>query len=297
MLALLTGGQRLAFFAFVCCLCCWTPSEAAPRDAGSDARWSFSAIVGVLADAQYAQGESQNSFASSEFFASRVADDDVLVLTPVVPVGLEVDGPPITFVGKRWRPFVHGRVSFPTDGDRTIARQGSIPNPVVISDTFAANLSAGQIAGQGTLLKADFEIFGQTGLGFEVDLSRGTFPLFLRASLDYLVQKVRIEGSVVHVSGTGPDQLRPFSVQRLGAREDVLLHFLGPRLEVGTWVGEAGPFALGVFADVAGFASLGGRTESLSASDGAHIANFEFEAAPWVVQAGVGVKLRWRGWR
>ena len=45
-------------------------------------------------------------------------------------------------------------------------------------------------------------------------------------SLDYVVERLSLDGEVVYVRGTGVREIAPFSVQRLEELDHALFHFL-----------------------------------------------------------------------
>ncbi|MCP4908799.1 MAG: hypothetical protein GY910_27805, partial [bacterium] len=105
------------------------PIAEAAGDDGSDWRFSFS--LGMIAQAQDVAGSVASSFPARASFEPGVEDDPV-VLVPAIPLGLRVDAPRLLRLDRPIRPFIHGRVVLPMDEDRSIVRQGTIPNPVEI---------------------------------------------------------------------------------------------------------------------------------------------------------------------
>ncbi len=259
------------------------------------AGWIPSLSVGVLAHAQDAEGGSISSFPARTSFEPNVQGDP-LILVPSIPVGLKLDAPEFVLRGVVLRPFVQGRYQIPMDPDRTIARQGTLPKPVQLPSDPAPSLQAGALSGQGTLLTATLDLVGQVGVGLSSALPVEVIPLRLSVSLDYLVERISMEGEVVYVRGTGPREIAPFQVQRLLASKELFFHYLGPRLELESSVGKRGPIAISVFTDFGAHFALGDRSGTFRAADIADSADFDFKVSPWMIQAGVGLRLAWAGW-
>mgnify|MGYP001018564944 CR=1 FL=1 len=267
----------------------------AAEEADSHA-FSPSLSVGFLIHVQDAEGNAQSTFPARSAFDPSVRGDP-LILVPAIPVALQLAMPETEILGRTVRPFIHGRVQISMDPDRTIARQGTIPNPVLIPSDPSPTLSANSISGQGTLLTTTLDLTGQLGVGVSTALPIEVLPVRLGVSLDYLVQRVSMDGHVVHVSGTGPNEIAPFTIQNLQVLDHALFHFLGPRMELETFAGERGPFRLSIYADFGAFFALGDRSKSFSATDGSNSAAFDFEVQTWMIQAGAGLRVAWAGFR
>jgi hypothetical protein len=113
--------------------------------------------------------------------------------------------------------------------------------------------------------------------------------------LDYLGQSVSLEGSVVHVTGLGAGGRSPFVVQRLHTRDTHAQHSLGPRLVIEADVGRAGPIGFSAFAEMGALFLVAGASQETSARDATDNVQFDYKAESWIIQAGVGVRLRWLG--
>lgn len=271
-------------------------AEAAPLpEAKAEPRWTPSLALGISAQAHYATGKSSNSFADRAFFASRTEDRSV-VLMPVIPVSTELAGPSLPVLPGSPRPFVRAGFQQSVDFDRTIARQGSIPKPVVLPTGPPGRLTADGIGGQGTLLVAEFEHAWFAGIGLQWSEPLASRSLQIKTSLDYFGQDIQLEGHVVHVSGQGPGETAPFATQRLDGRASRVLHAIGPRLALEVEVGSAGPFGFSTYLETATFFAIGNRSEEFEAHSGSDRASFAFEADSWITQAGVGVRVRWEEW-
>lgn len=269
-------------------------SSAGADDSVDAPRWSPSLSVGMLAHVQDVNGKALSTFPERQFFDPSV-NDDPLVLIPAIPVGLQLKGPGFRIGGRSLRPFIHGRVQFPMDQDQTVLRQGTVPNPVQIPDDISSTQPAGSLSGQGTILVATFDVTGQVGLGVALDIEIFDLPFTMAASLDYLVEQVTLDGTVVYATGAGPGETQPYTIQRLEEKEHALFHYLGPRFEIEAFAAEHGPFHVSVFAEAGGFVALGDRSKSYSARDATDSARFDFEVDRWLIQAGVGVRLTWAG--
>jgi len=257
-------------------------------------RWSPSLSLGMLAHVQDVSGTAVSTFPAREFFEPRV-DDEPLVLIPVVPVGLQLKGPDFAFGGRSLRPFLHGRVQVPFDQDRTVLRQGTVPNPVLIPDDLASMQPASRLSGQGSILVATVDVLGQVGAGIALDVDLWDQPFTAALSLDYLAEQVTLDGSVVFVNGLGPGEGAPYLIQELDQLEHALFHYVGPRFELETFAAAQGPFRVSVFAEFGAFFALGDRSKSFSARDATDSARFDFEVQSWLIQAGVGLRLTWAG--
>ncbi len=271
-------------------------SGLGPAQGLASESWDPSISVGILAHAQDASGEVLSTFPARTAFDPSVRDDP-LILVPAIPVGLQLTAPEITLGGRVFRPFVHGRIQVPMDPDRTIARRGTLPSPVRLPVDPSNTLAADAIAGQGTLVTATLDMTGQVGLGVSTDLAIEALPIRIGVSLDYVAERVSIDGEVVYVRGAGANDTKPFTIHRLHEVERSLFHFLGPRVELDTLVGERGPFRITLFADLGAFFALGNRSSSFTARDLGDSAAVDFEIKPWLVQAGAGIRLTWAGER
>ena len=117
----------------------------------------------------------------------------------------------------------------------------------------------------------------------------------MQGSLEYLGQSVSLEGDVVHVTGLGEGGRSPFVVQRLHTRDTHAQHSLGPRLGIETDVGRVGVIGFSVFGEVSALFLVAGASQETSARDATDDVQFDYDAEPWIIQAGVGVRLRWLG--
>lgn len=267
---------------------------AAPDDSEVVEPWHFSLSLGMVAQAQDVAGAVDSSFAPRDNFEPSVEGDPV-VLVPAIPIGLRLAAPRVALGSRRIAPFVHGRLVLPMDEDRSVVRQGTIPNPVEIPADLPASLGADSISGQGSLLRTKLDLSGQVGVGLSFDATLFDAPSRVDLSLDYYVQEMSLDGEVVYVTGTGPNERAPFTVNRLDGIEAALFHFVGPRAEVGVDVWREGRLQVGVFAELGVFFAVGDRSKSFAVDEGGERARFELEIDPWLVQAGVGVRLSWRG--
>jgi len=266
----------------------------AVRMRAADAPWEPSLSFGVLSHVQYVKGDALNSFTPRPGFDSAV-DDRNLVLIPAIPIDLQLLGPPLDAVPGGPRLQLRAGVQFPLDNDQTLARQGTIPNPVVLPPTPQSPVAEGDIAGQGTLFEAEFNLAWRLGLGLQYEIPVETRRVWVQGSLDYLGQSVSLEGSVVHVTGLGAGGRSPFVVQRLHTRDTHAQHSLGPRLAIEADVGRAGSVGFSVFAEASALFLVADDSQETSARDATDDVQFEYKAEPWIIQAGVGVRLRWLG--
>lgn len=257
-------------------------------------RWSPSMSLGMLAHVQDVSGRGASTFPAREFFEP-IVEDDPLIVVPVVPVGVQLKGPGIAVGGRSVRPFLHGRVQVPFDQDRTVLRQGTVPNPVLIPDDLSSMQNASRLSGQGTILVATVDVLGQFGAGVALDVELFDQPFIAAVSLDYLAEQFSLDGRVVFVRGTGPGEIAPYTIQRLKQLDHALVHYFGPRFELETFAAEKGPFRVSVFAEFGSFFALGDRSKSFVARDATDSARFDFEVDPWLIQAGVGLRLTWAG--
>ena len=258
------------------------------------ARWTPSVSLAMLAHVQDLSGLGESTFPERDSFDPRVGDESLAVI-PAVPVGLRVLAPEIELLGSPLRPFLHARLQVPFDQDRTVLRQGTVPNPVVIPPDLGQNQTAASISGQGTILEATIDLMGQVGLGLAYDTEVLLTPITASLSLDYVVQEMSLDGNVVYVTGEGPNETAPFTVQDLQALEGDVFHYLGPRVELETIAARPGPFDIAVFAEFGAFFTVGDDSTSFVIRDATDEARFDFEVDNWLIQAGVGVRLTWRG--
>jgi hypothetical protein len=250
--------------------------------------------LAILAHAQDVSGRALSTFPAREFFEPRV-EDEPLILIPVLPVGIQLKGPAFDLGGRSLRPFLHGRVQVPFDQDQTVLRQGTVPNPVLIPPDLGSMQPAESLSGQGTILEATVDVLGQVGVGVAIDVQLWDLPFSAAISLDYLAEQLSLDGNVVYVTGTGPNEIAPYTIQDLDQSEHALFHYLGPRLELEAFAAEQGPFRISVFAEFGSFFVLGDDSKSFNARDATDSARFDFEIDPWIIQAGVGLRLTWTG--
>ena len=109
------------------------------------------------------------------------------------------------------------------------------------------------------------------------------------------LQEMSLDGNVVYVTGEGPNETAPFVVQDLQALEGDVFHYLGPRVELETVAARTGPFDIAVFAEFGAFFTVGDDSTSFVIRDATDSARFDFEVDNWLIQAGVGIRLTWRG--
>ena len=269
----------------------WSDARAEGSPLGA---WRPSISIGALVQAQDAKGKAVNTFAARPAFDPNVSGNPAVVV-PAIPVGVQLDAPTLHVRGRALRPFAHARLQFPMDPDRTIARQGSLPKPVVLPVDPSDSLTADALSGQGTLFIATLDLTAQAGIGLSTELPLPDLPVQLGVSLDYLAQRISFDGLVVRVEGAGPGDTEPFTERRLRELDQAVFHHLGPRFELETEIGRRGPIDITVFLDFGAFFAVGDRSKSFRATDGPDSADFDFRIKPWLIQAGAGLRLAFVG--
>ena len=137
----------------------------------------------------------------------------------------------------------------------------------------------------------------QLGAGISFERSLFELPARLGVSLDYMLQRVTVKGDVVYVTEPVVTDPRTFVINRLGGSDTESFHYLGPRFEIEFPVARGGPFEISVLGELGGYFALSETSHSLTASNGVDTARFEIELDPWIAQAGVGIRVSWRGGR
>lgn len=286
-------GRRLVSAGLLLLIAIAVP-RAATGEGDPGETWTPSVGLGVLAQAQNVSGTAESSFPPRPLFET-VVDGDPIVVVPVISAQLRLEAPALPRSRRRVRPFLHARVGFPVDEDRTILRAGNLPNPVVIPDDLPMGINAAGLSGQGTLGRFKLDLEGQVGVGASLDLPVWELPSRFSFSLDYMVQQTSLVGEVVYIFGTGPQEVAPFNVVRLHETEEGIFHYLGPRLEMEVPVWEQGNLRLHVFAELASLFVVGGRSNTVVASNGIDSARFDYKIDPWLISGGAGIRLSWEG--
>ena len=285
--------RGLVWGAFLLCVFVLLPFGST-HAAADDAPWEPSVSFGILSHVQYVKGDARNSFPPRTDFASQVDDRNIVVI-PAIPIDFQLLAPAIDAIPGAPRLHLSAGVQFPLDNDQTLARQGTIPNPVILPPTPESPVGEDGISGQGTLFEAEFNVAWRLGLGLQFEMPVQDRRVFIQGSLDYLGQSVSLEGEVVHVTGLGDGGRSPFLVQELHTRETHAQHSLGPRLAIETHVGRAGPIGFSAFAEASALFLVAGDSQETTARDATDSAEFDYDAEPWIIQAGVGIRLRWLG--
>lgn len=227
-------------------------------------------------------------------------------LTSGVPdLRLGLTGPPLEFISKRVRPFVHFGWQFgwrAFDTEVIASQEGNFGAIILPADT---NLPI-NVQGVGTLVTTDIEDAWFAGMGLAVEVPWNEHDLRLLPSIDYYSQRLTLEGSAQRVAERvtafqqQPFPNAPFSarfpefrIEVAQASAEKTFHALGPRLGLELDFARNGSVVVSGFLELGAFFFLGDRELSADVTgDAAGV--FSLELDPVAIHGGGGIRLSWR---
>jgi hypothetical protein len=240
-------------------------------------------------------GQTQRSDGSVDSALRGLTEDENTLVMPIIPIGVQLASPKLG--AWEFQVFVHSEYQFTTANDRDVARDANPTGNLTVPNPLFANAGPEVVGGQGSRGEVKFEQQWAAGIGISVPVELFDTKVFVKPSIDYVGQRVKLIGSLVNVSCPGGGQTGcgggPFApaVFINGSSSDIL-HAVGPQLALETDVGSFGPFALRVFLSGRAFFYVGGSdvSSSFRGSSGDEM-RVEYDGEPVSYQGLVGARI------
>jgi hypothetical protein len=282
--------SSLAIAVWICLI---ASPAAAQEPADEFERWVPSLWLGMGFLAQRGYGDVQSSVRPA-------AEDDDIMLVPLVGLGAELMTPSLIEPGGHPRIFISGGVRYAPKVERSLAQEGN-PGSMLLPDPVPEGFDAQLIANQGSDVSVYTEPWvWRAGLGVAFTVPVRERRLQIKPSVEYFQEQVKIEGIVTNATDKPepvPPTRRPdevFELTELGASTTETFRGLGPRLALELEAAQSGSVGVSVFVEVATYWLLGDRDVSFGATDGTQSAVFGFKKSSVAFDAGLGVRFSWR---